>query len=215
MPITTYSELQTAVSNWMARSDVSGEAEDFISLAEAHLNREISAVETDATITGTTGSRSIDISSLSLKTPIALFLVDPSSSDEVMLTQKADGTFPYRDTAGEPRYWAIDGDNIDFDCPLDVAYSFRLRYSQKFALSDAAPTNWLLTNHPDVYLAATLIWGGVFVQDDTLAQRFNAVLDRGIAAVQSEIAQKKRGTLVMDPMLQQVGWRPFYDGVDP
>ena len=201
MALATYDDLKASVSTWMARSDLSGNVADFIMLGEAHLNRELPAVETDATLTGVIDSRSIDITSLSLVSPIALFLVD-ANGDETELFPRSDGTFPYSGTPGEPRIWALDGSKIDFDCPLDAEYSFRLRYRQKFALSDSAPTNWLLTNHPDVYLAASIVWGGVFAQDSQIASIFEAVLNKGVPAVKSAIAQTKRAVLTVDPALQ-------------
>lgn len=212
MAITTYAELQTAVTNWMARSDISGSAAEFISLAEAKLNREIPAVETDATLTGTLDSRRIDISSQNCVEPIALFLAQ-TGYDEVEIQRQADGTFLYLTTSGEPSIWAIDGTYIDFDCPLDAAYPFRFRFRQKFALSDSATTNWLLTNHPDIYLAAVLVWGGVFIQNPGYASVFAGSLENGIVNVRNLIAQGKRGTLRVDPALTTPGRFDFTTGL--
>lgn len=209
MAISTFAELKTAIADWMARSDVSGSAADFITLAEGRLNRELNPVETDTTLTGTLNSRRIDISSLSLVAPIALFLVD---GDEIELTQRSDGTFPYDDTSGQPSLWALDGTNIDFDRPLDEAYSFRFRYWGRFALSDAAPTNWLLTNHPDIYLAATIVWGGAYIEDMNKIAFYKGILDEGIPSVRSVIARKKRGMLTVDPALHAM--RPYYSNAD-
>jgi len=199
MAITNFAELKTAIADWMARSDVSGSAADFIALAEGRLNRELNPVETDATLTGTIDSRRIDISSLSLVAPIALFLVD---GDEIELTQRSDGSFPYDDTSGEPSLWALDGTNIDFDRPLDEAYSFRFRYWGRFALSDSATTNWLLTNHPDIYLAASIVWGGAYIEDMTKIAFYKGILDEAIPSVRNVLARKKRGVLTVDPALQ-------------
>lgn len=201
MAITNFTELKSAVTNWMTRGDVAGQAEEFISLAEAGLNRELGAVETDTTLTGVVDSRSISISALNVVEPVALF-VSEAGIDEVELTQKADGTFEYRASSGYPRFWAIDGTNIDFDCPLDQAYPFRFRYRQRFSLSDASPTNWLLTYHPDLYLAATLVWGGVFIRNDPAASRWISLLGTALPSVRNSIAQTKRATLSVDPALQ-------------
>lgn len=206
MSITNYGELKTAVTTWMTRGDLAGQAADYITLAEAALNRELPAVETDATITGVLDSRRIDITSLSCVEPIALFLAQ-TGMDEVMLTPMADGTFAYRSASSCPRFWAIDGAGIDFDCPLDQAYPFRFRYRQRFALSDAAPTNWLLTNHPDLYLAAVIVWGGLFIQDDDVAARWAGILNSALPSVRNIIAQSKRGMLTVDAALMR---RRFY-----
>lgn len=211
MALDTYSDLQAAVTDWLARSDISTAAPDAIKLAEARLNRELPAVETDETLTGTSGSRRIDISSLSCVAPIALFLAE-SGVDEVELTQKADGTFPYRETSGKPQFWAIDGTNIDFDRPLDAAYPFRFRFRQRFALSDSATTNWLLTNHPDIYLAASLMWGAGYVKSLTEAGTWKSILDEGIPSVRKIITRSKRGVMTVDRGI--VRRRYHYDGTE-
>jgi hypothetical protein len=202
MAISTYAELQTAITDWMARTDISGNAVDFITLAEARLNRLVPAVETDVTLTGTEDSRVISVSANSVVSPKALFIVDPSSGDEEELTQKADGTFPYDATSGKPRFWAMDGTNINFDCPLDQAYTFRFRIRQRYALSDSSTTNWLLTNHPDVYLNAVLFWSGVFIKDGEQGGAYKQLLDEGIAEVQQIIAEQNRALLTVDNALQ-------------
>lgn len=211
MALATYSDLQDQVTNWMARSGLSGQAADFITLAEARLNRELNPVEVDVTLTGTTSSREIDISAESMVEPIALFLAE-TGLDEVELTKKQDGTFPYSVINGRPRYWAIDNTNIDFDCPLSGDYPFRFRYRQRFALSDSAPTNWLLTNHPDVYLAATLIWSGLYTRNNPIVSSFVEVLRDGVPSVANIIAQSSRAVLTTDTALQRMGRRSYYDG---
>lgn len=210
MAISTYAELKTAVTNWMARSDLSGDAADFITLAEARLNRQIPAVETDVTLTGTIGSRRISVAANSVVSPLALFIVE-ATGEEDELTQKADGTFPYTATPGRPTVWAMDGTNIDFDCPLDAAYTFRFRIRQRFVLSDSATTNWLLTNHPDIYLAATIVWSGAFIRDPEVISLFKGALEEGIPEVKTIIAEQSRGVLTVDPGLTQGGGFTYND----
>ena len=205
MAIANYTDLKTKVASWLRRSGNStyvSEVPDIVTLAEARLNRELGAVEEDTTLTGTLNSRRIDISAVSVVEPIALFLAE-SGRDEREVKFKADGTFPYLNTAGRPSFAAIDGTNIDFDRPLDAAYPFRFRYREKFNLSDSATTNWLLTNHPDVYLAACLLWGCTYLQSFQPALAYKSVLDEGIPSVKNIIAQSKRGVLTVDPALTQ------------
>lgn len=204
MSIGNFTELKSSVTSWMARSNLSGQAEDFIMLGESGLNRELGPIELDTTLTGTVGSRSIDISALKCIDPMSLFLVQPGLEERQILKQ-ADGTFPYRDTTGTPRIWAVEGENIDFDCKLDTAYSFRFHFKQRFALSESVPTNWLLTNHPDVYLAACLVWGGLFTKNPAQAAIWKQVLDVGIPQVRWQVSQKHRAPLRVDPALGAIG----------
>lgn len=215
MALSSYAELKAAVSHWMARADLTGEAADFIALAEARLNRELDPVRLDTTLAGVAGTRSIDISSLSCEHPISLFLARPGAN-EVELTPKASGTFSLVAVPGRPRFWAREGEAIGFDRALDADYSFRLHFSQFNRLSDSAPTNWLLANHPDIYLAAVLVWGGLFIRDSPYAAQFQAVLNAGLPEVKNTIAQSKRGNLTVDPMLQRIGQplRGSYNAAD-
>ena len=212
MALANYSDLKTAVGDWLARSDLSGNAADWITLAEAKLNRELNPVEEEATLTGTTSSRTIDVSSLSIVEPMALFITDTNSGDERELAKR--DSFPYDSTVGEPTQWAYDATDaeINFDRPCDAAYSFRFQYRERFALSDSATTNWLLTNHPDVYLAASLVWGNLFQQKTELALPFVQVLERGIPEVRNIIAQQHRAVANIDPALLRVRMNSYYDG---
>lgn len=199
MALSNYTELQAAVLDWMVRASQTGAVVDWIALAEARLNRELGAVETDTTLTGVADSRRIDISSVSMVRPIALFLAE-SGSDEVQISPATDGTFPYLTTSGRPTKWAVDGTNIDFDRPLDSAYPFRLRYRERFSLATAS-TNWLLTNHPDVYLAATIVWGSAYNKNLPEASAWKQLLDEAIPSIKNAIAQTKRAVLTVDRAL--------------
>jgi len=212
MAITNYSELQTAITDWMARSDIQGSAVDFITLAEARLNRLLGTVSTDVALTGTENSRRISLSALSIVKPIALHMTDPSSREELLIVPRTDGSFSYSSVADQPSFWAIEGTNIDFDCPLDQAYSFRLTYQGRFALSEAAPSNELLANHPDVYLAAAIVWGAVYVKD-AAGMQWKAMLDEFILETRSTFAQSKRSTLTVDPVLVRPRGYNFYQDV--
>ena len=217
MSISTYSELQTAITDWMDRADLSGNAEDFITLAEASLNRELEAVEADVTLTGTASSRTIDISAYNVIEGINLWLTDPDGEDEeIRLTPKAAGTFPQTSDTQQPEIWALDGDYITFDSLLDQAYTFRFRYQGRFALSDASPTNDLLTNHPDVYLAACIVWGGLYTKDQSSIQVYATALDSFIKKTKTHLAQRKRSQLTVDPTLSLIrsNRRGYYDGTE-
>jgi hypothetical protein len=209
MSISTYAELKTALQNFSYRSDTdyTDRSAEFVALGEAWLNRELDAIETDADLTGVVDSRELDLSALAMTTPLSLFILD-STGNETKLTEKTDGDFAYSATSGTPRYWAYDsgGDHIDFDCPLSSAYEFRLHYIQRFALSDAVTTNWLLADHPDVYLAACMVWGCAFLQAFTgdggaNVQNYQTVLDSALPKLKRLISRNRTGLLSVDPGL--------------
>ena len=203
MAITNYEELQQAIQDWMDRTDIAGNVPDMISLAEAELNRELKVVETNVTLTGTTGSRSIDISAYSIVQPETLKLNDTFREWE--LTPRDNGTFTYIDSSARPSIWSIDGTTIVFDVPLDQDYTFRFRYQGRFALSGLVPTNKVLTDHPDLYMAASIVWGGLFTEDDRKISTWRGLLERVMPQVKSTLNQSKRGQLTVDPALGSIG----------
>lgn len=205
MPITTYSELKTAITDWMARSDVSGSAADFISLAEARLNRLLDPVPTNATLTATAGSRYIDISALSVIEPIALHYTGVGT--ELVVIPKAEGSFEYTTNEGLPTIFTVSDTQIVFDCPSSSDYTFRFTYEGRFKLSDVATTNTLLTNHPDVYLAASIVWGAGYVKDNDAVNGWKMMLDEFIQETNHQYAKSKRSVLTVDNALRpRRGW---------
>ncbi len=209
MTIANYSELQAEVIAWSERSDQTAKAPLWIKLAESKLNRALGAVETESTITSVLSSRLIDITSLSVERPIGLFLAE-TGINEREINFKANGTYPQSVTSGRPAWVSRVAENLEFDRPFDGVYPLRFVYRQKFALSDSAPTNWLLTNHPDVYLAATMMWGMGYNEGWENGSVWKSVLDEAIPSIKSAIAASKRGLSTVDPALRAIG-RPTYN----
>ncbi len=203
MAITNYSELKATIVDWMARSDLTGNAADFISLAEARLNRLLEVVATTANLTATENSNLISIASLQVTEPVSLYLT--AYNQEHLIPPAALGSFYEQDMPNLPSNWAIEGTNIRFDCPINGPYPVRFTYQGRFALSDAAPTNEFLTNNPDLYLAAAMVWGCGYVKDQA-GSVWQQMLDEFTAEVRSINAQKKRSQLAVDPMLLRRGY---------
>lgn len=203
MAISTYAELQTAIQDFMDRNDIAGNVPLFISLAEARLNRLLPMVETDVILTGTAGSREIDVSALKIVAPIVLKLID--FDREYDFTPRPAGAFNNIDTTGYPRFWALDDTKIKTDRKLDQPYRFRFRYQGRFGLSDAVTSNKLLLEHPDVYLAASLVWGGAFVRDAQLAAPYQALVNEFIEETQTQLNRAQQSVLTVDPMFTATG----------
>jgi hypothetical protein len=183
MSITTYSELKTAVASWLARSgdsDISGNAADFITLAEAKMNRILAlrVFRADAALTGTAGSRELSLPNDFVE-PYSLHLT--TGTDYRKLTPRTPAGLSYSETSGEPDEWAVKATTIHLNRPCDQAHTFNLHYRQRLALSDASPTNWLSTNHPDVYLWGALLASGIFEMDGETGVSMKALFDEAMA----------------------------------
>jgi hypothetical protein len=199
MAISTYAELQTAAATWLIRNDLTARIPEFISLAEARLNRvlRMRRAEAEASLTATPASRSITLPT-TFAEPLNLWI--SRDGDRVAMEFREPVLMEAESESGEPRLWGIDGTSLVFERPCDSAYSFVLRYLAKFALSDASPTNALLTDAPDAYLFATLCEAGPFLRDETLLASYEGKLSRSIR----ELNAKEHRSKAMQPLATEV-----------
>lgn len=156
MAITNYSELQTAVLNWLSRTgdtNLSSRVVECIALAEASFNRELRTrqMETSDTLTPVSGVCTLPSDYLELRriylnnnNPIEMEFIPP---EQFYIK------FPV--TVGSSKYYTIEGDSILLaDRGADEVRI--LYYKEIPALSDSNTTNWLLTKYQDLYLAMSL-----------------------------------------------------------
>lgn len=182
MSITNYSELKTAVAAWGKRSDLTSLIPDFITLAEKRLNRNLltRSQEFEVELTATVGSRYISLPD-GVVNPVGLWL--KAYLPRTKLTQLLPVDLPVKtNVSGYPEYWAIDAQNIALDKLAGDAYTFDFRYSGNLALSDSSPTNYVLTNDPDLYLFGALVEFHKYAMNDEQAamweSRFQQALDQ-------------------------------------
>lgn len=203
MAITNYSELQAEVADWLARSDVMGKMPTFIALAEARLKKDLTGVafELDTPLTGNPLSatpRKLTLP-VGFVEPIKLEIDEPNYI--TLLTPQTPVSMAYSNTAGRPAAWCINGDSIDLDRPVDTAYLFNFRYRWSPALSNSAPTNWLLTNYPNIYLGATLAEAYLYIKNPDGASLWDQRTAALIDGLNETLAREKNAVLMVDPSL--------------
>ena len=196
MAITTYAELQAATANWLVRADLTARIPEFITLAEARLNRVLRArlAESEAVLTATPGARTIPLPA-GFAEPLALWIVQANGREALRFVEPS--LMDASTAPGQPASWSIDGPNLAFERPCDQAYGFVFRILTKFALSDAAPTNALLSDYPDAYLFATLCEAGPFLRDDALAAAYDARLERAIGEINAKDARSRAARILV------------------
>jgi hypothetical protein len=169
MALSTYAELKTGIANWLNRTDLTDEiSDDFIKLTEADFNaklriramEQIDSItidsETETVPTGFIGVRSFYILLSSNKYPLEY--LTPHNMFEVK-----GGS-----TTGRPRAYTIESDNetetLRFAPSPDASYTGYLSYYKAIsALSVSNTSNWMLANHPAVYLYGSLYHSANFL----------------------------------------------------
>lgn len=184
--ITDFASLKTAVAQYQWRigdTEFESAVDGMIQMAGARLNRKLAlrVMEADNELTGTIGSRTIPLPADFVE-PYGLSLTTFGATTPLRASNA--GQMALSEGQGVPSTWIIDGANISLNTLLDQAHTFTLRYRKSFVLSEAVPTNWLLENHPDIYLAAVCTWGGVFMRDQEQATLHKAILEEGLDELQ-------------------------------
>ena len=199
MAITTYDELQTAIASWLARSDLTSNIPDFITLFEAWVNRNLRVreMETVLSFTTTDGSRNLPDDYLAWRrmtfegsTQIALEYVTPD-----MLTR-----FTPNADDGTPRIFTIEGGTIrvrPVDDDTDLTFTY---YAKVPVLADETDgTNWLLDAHPDLYLAGSLVEANAFLLNPEHAQLWATKRDMIVDEI-ARLSEKTKGPSAIRPV---------------
>jgi hypothetical protein len=216
MAISTYAELQTAVSNWTTRSDLTDRIPEFISLAEADINTELDlrTIESDQTLSLLAAARTVAVPA-GFRESLNLWPVWTEGRGEPLRRVMPELLITSTAT-GFPSMWCVDGTNVAFDRPADQAYSFTLRMRGGIALSDSATTNLVLTNYPNVYLFGALKEAFAYLDDDPNVAKFEAKYADALAkAKQKEGRDKGRVTLSTEPgglTIRRHGYSIYRDG---
>lgn len=180
MALSNYTELKAAVGAWsFNRTDLP--AGDLVALGEARLNRDLKlrAMEAEAALVATPGARTMALPA-AFQAPLALWRED--GAGRVPL-RRVSGPIAVSSTAGTPDYWTLEGETIAFERPSEAADAYGLTYLKRLTLSDAEPQNWLLTNHPDAYLAAALVEAALWAADEEQAARWQARYQAAVDAI--------------------------------
>jgi len=206
MTISTKAELHTAVANWLNRSDLTDRIPEFISLAEAQLNRLLRTremlVRSTASATGqyisipTDYLEMMNIELTSTSPPKRLIYITSDRSDDYREQQN--------NKTGTPDYYTIEGDSIQLLPTPDATYTLQLNYYKDITaiagLTDSG-YNWLLTSHPDIYLYGTLLQSAPYLMDPQSIGVWGTMYAQSIQELQlsDDKSRYSGGTLNMRP----------------
>jgi len=168
MAIGNYTQLQTAVANWLDRDDLTDRIPEFIALAEARMNRVLRLRLMESKYTASTvasqrnyalPARYLQMRNFQLNTsPITtLSYVSPEIFDRLW-----GGS-----TGGTPQFYTILAGEVQLGpMPGSVLTMEMLFYKKITALSAANQTEQMLTDNPDIYLYGALLEAEPFIMND-------------------------------------------------
>lgn len=184
MTLSTYTDLKSAVADWLDRGDLTARIPDFIALAEAQMNRALRLrrmiVRSTATLDAEAVTAPVDfleVIALSLDPGEVLAATPP----EVLAARRAASG-----AVGRPRRYAVEGDAIRVHPAPDGAYRVTLTYYARIpALSASVATNWVLGEAPDAYLYGALLQAAPYLRDTEALAIWSAGYDAALAGLRA------------------------------
>lgn len=179
MALATYADLKTSVASWLNRTDLTSVIPDFVRLAESEIARDLRIRAMQETTSATMVSGAITLPSDFLEA--RRLVVDDQELSYVTpeeyqrLSRNGYSTVLYFTQIGQTLH-VLNGESD----------TYSLTYWAKFdALSADADTNWLLTNHPDLYLWKSCEKGSVYLRDAEGATGYRAMYEDAKAKLET------------------------------
>jgi len=189
MALATYSDLKTAVANWLERSDLTDRIPDFIALAERRVYRTLRIPPMEAVtsynLNAATGKFALpdtflEAKAVALNTSPVRTLERRSWKEVNSFKNDTDAT------ETKPIYFAREGSNLIFGPAASSAYEVNMYYWGELPpLSDSNTTNWFMTNAPNLFLYASLVEGSIYLHDEVMEAKWSKRLNEDMAEIQS------------------------------
>jgi hypothetical protein len=182
MALSTYAELRTSIGDWLNRSDLAATIPDFISLAEAQIERTLRTrqmiVRANASFDTEYGAVPADF--LEVKS-LKLTSTNPIKPLEFLSIGDMDETRSQYTASGKPRFFTVVGNQLRISPTPDDTYTAELIYFAKLTkLSNSVTSNWLLASSPDIYLYGSLLQAAPYLQDDARIQTWATLYERAL-----------------------------------
>ena len=164
MSLNSYSALKTSVANWLNRSDLTTEIEDFVVLAEKDFNSKLRIRKMIAQTSVTINAETVALPTGFLQirdffitqggTKHSLTYITPTQMDQIKGSS----------TSAMPEVYTILGDNFRFAPIPSSSFTGTLNFYKEFdPLSDSNTSNFILTSHPAIYLYGSLYHAANFL----------------------------------------------------
>lgn len=191
MALDTYSNLQTSIASFLNRADLTAVIPDFITLAEAQILRRLMKSWHDGhslprKMVTRNAAFSINAEMVNLPTDfLGLLALSIDTEPEKLRYVKPD-TLAHEKarrglviTPATPQIFSVVGTQFQFLPVPDVTYTGTLIYWAKpSALSSAV--NWILQDHPDVYLFGALLQSAPYLMDDPRIQVWGTLFSQAL-----------------------------------
>jgi hypothetical protein len=185
LSFSSYTTLQSALADWLNRTDLTAQIPDFISLAEAEMKRRLRRTSTRTTLSISTESTTLPSDVAELR---SLYLESGSPSQDKPIKIASPEMFAEtrarnQAVTGRPVVAMVLGGTLYVAPAPDQTYTLRIIYfAQLIPLSGSVASNAVLTEAPDAYLYGSLLQAEPYLEHDDRAplwkSKFDAAIDQ-------------------------------------
>ena len=185
MSFTSYSDLQTTIAGYLARSDLTTQIPDFIRLAETRLRRDLRIRQMLKSVTTQTVAADSTVELPSDFLEVRDFVV--VGSPVVPLNYYSPSAFN-RNTrsweSGKPKDYTVLATDFQLAPIPDSNYTVKMFYfAAPTFLSDSNTSNAFLANTPDALLYGALLEAAPYLMDDARINTWGTMFDRAMASI--------------------------------
>lgn len=168
MALSNWSELQTALNSYLGTNFYADQYGTWARLIEARVDRELRTRDQETVTTETLSGPYLDLDTDPTDWLEFSYLQIEANGKPVELVQESPQNYArFSDgVAGQPRWFHIKGNRLYTRPAPDGSYTLTLAYYSKVPGIEANAQNWLLTDHPDIYLYGMLSAAADFKRDD-------------------------------------------------
>jgi len=185
--IANYTDLQSAVADFLNRDDLTSVIPTFIAMAEANLNRSVRhwRMEDRATALLDTQYSALPTNYLEIIRASLLdgntHILEQAGAHDIA-KMRAEGI----DQAGRPKYFAIVENSIEVYPTPDQDYTIEIVYYEQLPDLATNSTNWLLNTYPDAYLYGALVHSAPYLGEDARAQTWASLFQAAVSAINTD-----------------------------
>lgn len=203
--IGTYSDLLEMIPLWLDRDDLDDQITRFISLIEPSLNRRLRTLNQEVRATWVVSSESMALPADFRM--IRVLKVGGEHGRELRNVSPNNAAIEYTDAKGFiTGYYVSNRTLILVPPPEEETTLSAIYYTRLASLTLSDQTNWLLQEHPDVYVWGALQQAAIFIRDPEAISACGDLYEQAVSEViQASRRDKWGGAPITPNIINQVG----------
>jgi hypothetical protein len=185
MAFTNYTDLKATVADYLARTDLTTQIPDFITLAENRLRRDLRLRQMIKVVTTTTTASDATVALPSDFLEMRDIHIE-TNPIQTVIYQNPSNFFRNSNVTvgGMPSYYTVTGSEFQFAPVPDSAYTLKMiYYAAPTYLSSSVSSNVFLATCPDLLLYASLGEAEPYLMNDARVATWAALYDKGLTSL--------------------------------